>query len=163
MGNFINAIQYSLLTIFIIFGSVFGYLKLTNQTIGFNVTDSLPQTVFLIHKTNEFSKGDFVQFSYKADAENLLPEGARLVKKVVGVPGDTVRFEAGKFFINDVEFGLVKELALTGKPLKQNVSKTLSSDEYFVFTPHVDSFDSRYIHMGYISKSQVFGKAVGGW
>jgi conjugal transfer pilin signal peptidase TrbI len=156
-------LQAVLFGFLVIFGSIFGYLKMTNQTIGFNVTESLPQTLFLVKESEPFSKGDMIQFAYKADEEKFLPDGSRIIKKVVGVPGDVVRFEGNDFFINDVKFGKAKEIARSGRALTKNVAKTLSEDEYFVFTPHPDSFDSRYIHMGYISNSQVVGKVVLAW
>lgn len=156
-------LQTVLIGILIIFGSIFGYLKITNQTVGFNVTESLPQTLFLVKEGESFSKGDMIQFAYKADKEKFLPDGSRIIKIVAGIPGDVVRFEGNDFFINNVKFGKAKEISRSGRALTKNVAKTLSEDEYFVFTPHPDSFDSRYIHMGYISNSQVVGKVVSAW
>lgn len=161
--SYLALLQVALIGILVIYGTIFGYLKMTNQTIGFNVTESLPQTLFLVKKGESFSKGDLIQFAYKADEKKFLPDGAKIIKKVVGVPGDIVRFEGNYFFINGVEFGKAKAIARSGKPLTKNISKTLSEDEYFVFTPHIDSFDSRYIHMGYISNSQVVSKVVEAW
>ncbi len=156
-------LQGILLGLVLIFGSIFGYLKITNQTIGVNITESLPQSLFMVKKGMPFSKGDMIQFTYKADEEKFLPDGSRIIKFVVGIPGDKIRFEGNYFFINGVKFGKAKEVSRTGKSLTKNISKILSEDEYFVFTPHPDSFDSRYIHMGYISKSQIVGKVVNAW
>ncbi len=156
-------LQGILLGLVLITGTVFGYLKFTNQTVGVNITESLPQTVFLVKHGMPFSKGDMIQFTYNADEEKFLPDGSRIIKIVAGIPGDVIHFEGNDFFINGVKFGKAKEVSRTGKSLTKNISKTLSEDEYFVFTPHPDSFDSRYIHMGYISNSQIVGKVVRAW
>ena len=144
-------------------GITFSYLKLSGLTFGLNVSESLPQKVFLVKENEPFTRGEIVQFNHKEDEGGFFPNDSRMMKKVIGMPGDNVEFIGSEFYINGVKFGAAKDLSLTGKKLTKNTSKTLGDDEYFVFTPHPDSFDSRYIHMGYISKSQITGKVVKSW
>lgn len=158
-----NKISAVLLAIFILLSSVFGYLKLTNQTIGLNMTESLPQTLFLVKKDEPFSKGDTIQFAHISDERNFIPTGAKLIKIVIGSAGDVVSFSGQDFFINGVQYGTAKMTSMKGESLTKNVSKVLEDGEYFVYTSHLDSFDSRYIHVGYIKDSQVIGKVVGAW
>lgn len=152
--------SYLLLFFFLVFGSLFGYLKLTDKTIGLNFTNSLPNYFFVIDKNKAAERNDIVMFSSPEDDAGFIPEGAKFVKVLVGLPGDNVTFKEQKFFINGEFFGEAKTHSLKGKPLEKNHNHKLGADEYFVFTPHKDSFDSRYIYIGYISKEQIIGTSV---
>jgi len=149
---------------FLVFTILFMVLK-TKYHFGINeFTESLPDLIFVVEKGNEFERGNLVEFSYKNKTDTPMKmyfeDGSLFIKQVIGMPGDDVNFKDGVFYINGIEFGRAKEHAKDGKKLERNVTKTLGKDEYFVFTQHKDSFDSRYAYVGYINKSQVVGKVV---
>lgn len=81
------------------------------------------------------------------------------VKRVVGVPGDTIQITDGEIYVNgqrfieegsqDIEYaGLAEEVITVGK------------DEYFVIGDNPnDSEDSRYANIGNIKEEYIEGKA----
>lgn len=83
------------------------------------------------------------------------------VKRVVGLPGETVKIEDGKIYINDKELtGFTDEEILTAGLAAYSV--TLSDDEYFVMGDNCNnSEDSRMSNIGNIQKDQFVGKISG--
>lgn len=148
---------------FLSFGIAFGgmyWFKQDHKISRNDLSDSLPFSFFIIEFGSDFEVGDFVRFEYQSDDQRFYKNGMPMVKMLVAGPGDEVTFEGQSFFINQVYYGEAKKFSKSGKPLTKNVSKTLGEDEYFVYAPHPDSFDSRYISTGYISKSQIKGKSI---
>lgn len=85
----------------------------------------------------------------------------KLVKRVIGLPGETIRYEKGVLYINDK---VVKEKFITEEVAKQTVTTygndtfecKLGNDEYFVLGDNRgNSTDSRYF--GPIKESQIKG------
>lgn len=159
----LNQVFAVLGVVMILIALVFVYLQSKGLTFGVNVSESLPHKVFLVKKNEPFSSGDIVQFNHTEGRNGFFPGSTRMMKIIAGMPGDTVEFIGNEFFINGSKLGTTKDLSLSGRELVKNSSKVLGEDEYFVFTNHPDSFDSRYIHMGYISSSQITGKVVKSW
>lgn len=131
-----------------------------NYVIDINLTESLPQKVFLVEKNAGFKRGDLVKFGFETTDERFYENGTEMIKYLMGVPGDEVVFKGLDFYINGEYIGTAKSNAKTGEKLVLNQSKVLGEDEYFVFSPHKDSFDSRYAMMGYIHKHQIQGRVV---
>lgn len=76
------------------------------------------------------------------------------IKRVIGLPGDTVEFSDGQLIIN-------------GRPLSEpyvsspteDMCITLGADEYFVLGDNrVESYDSRSEDMGFIRRDQFSGR-----
>lgn len=158
-----NLIKWSLALLFIPLATLHLVAFTTGTKVSFNSSDSLPNTVFFVEENASFSKGDLVQFLYKSNDKNFFPNNTKMIKKIVGVEGDKIEFKGREFFINGKSYGLAKLKSKRGQDLTKNISKTLGKDEYFVWTPHKDSFDSRYVHMGYISSKQITGTVVEAW
>lgn len=81
------------------------------------------------------------------------------IKRVVGLPGETVQIKDGSLYINDVkieaENGL-SQAALAG--LAEN-PVVLAEDEYFLLGDNREnSEDSRFVNVGNVKKSQIRGK-----
>ncbi len=83
------------------------------------------------------------------------------VKRVIGLPGETVKIENGKIYVDDQELkGFTEEEILSAGLAAYSV--TLEEDEYFVMGDHCNnSEDSRVSNIGNIKKSQFVGKVSG--
>ncbi len=91
-------------------------------------------------------RGDIIIF--KSPEKNSL-----LVKEVVGVPGDTILFKNGFYYINGIKIPIKISDDVIFKKLK------LDRDEYFVLGENVAvSYDSRYF--GPISKKNIKAKVL---
>lgn len=115
------------------------------------------QSIFLnrlIYKVASPRKGDVIVF---------LPNGNEksryYVKRVAGVPGDTLYIKNGLLYVNDeaVEEYFNDRIAEPG--LLEN-EMTLGEDEYFVIGDNCNnSEDSRSANIGTVKKSYIIGKA----
>jgi len=129
------------------------------SVIGSSMEPSLynGQAIFLnklVYKVSSPKTGDVVVF---------LPNGNEkshyYVKRVVGVPGDTLYIKNGILYVNNetVEEYFNDEIAEPG--ILEN-SVTLQEDEYFVIGDNCNnSEDSRSANVGTIKKEYIIGKA----
>lgn len=56
-----------------------------------------------------------------------------------------------------------KAFSLQQEPLEPGPQGLLAEGQYYVWTPHKDSFDSRYAKMGWIDAPQLLGVAYALW
>lgn len=80
-----------------------------------------------------------------------------IIKRVIGLPGETVEMKNNKIYINghQIDETYIKEPMIGNK----NQKWKLGQDEYFLCGDNRnDSLDSRYI--GPVHKNQIFGKIV---
>ena len=108
----------------------------------------------LIYKVASPREGDVIVF---------LPNGNEkshyYVKRVVGVPGDTLYIKNGRLYVNDeaVEEYFNDRIA---EPGLLGSEVTLGEDEYFVIGDNCNnSEDSRSANIGTVRKSYIIGKA----
>ncbi len=84
-------------------------------------------------------------------------DSTQYVKRVIGLPGETVQIKDGLVYINDKKIDMGK----LDKVLQPGLAKhpiTLGKDEYFVLGDNsTGSEDSRYLNIGNISKKQIKG------
>ena len=109
----------------------------------------------LIYKVRKPGRMDVIVFNMgKNDTSRYY------VRRVVGLPGETVQIVDGRLYINDtpLEFEYnseyIEDPGLCAEPV------TLGSDEYFVIGDNYNHCeDSRFGAVGNISSSQIVGKA----
>lgn len=100
------------------------------------------------------SRGDVVIFRYPKDPKQFF------IKRVIGLPGETVRIQFDGVFITTVDG---KEIELDESYVKNlgngsTMTKTLSSDEYFVMGDNrPESSDSR--SWGTLPRENIVGRA----
>ena len=132
------------------------FLRTTHLVL--NQSSSLPHKAFLILKGVRPVLGECVAFT-------LLPndrwKGVRVIKRVVGVAGDTVRHVHNKMWVGNTKVGVPLEKAKDGGPLTPLTFKGVIPDGYFfVVGSHERSFDSRYEEVGLIPEQHMIGKAI---
>ena len=125
--------------------------------LGVNATESLPHSLYLIHKGESIKRGDYVAFRW--DGGGPYPAGVTFIKIVAGVPGDTISRINRTYYVNGSFVGTAKPYAKDGQPLALMETGVLKRDEYYVQAPHPDSLDSRYRLSGWIPKDRIIGRA----
>lgn len=110
----------------------------------------------LAYWRNDPERGDVIIFHYPDNEEELF------VKRVIGLPGETVKIEEGKIYIDGSEQalpeGYLKEVWTeeTGPYLFE-----VPDDSYLVLGDNRnDSWDARYWSNTYVSKDKILGEAV---
>lgn len=104
------------------------------------------------YRFSEPKRFDVIVFKQKGTGEEL-------IKRVIGLPGETVWIDDGKIYINDEELEDVEGLdppdnaGLAERPIK------LSVGEYFVLGDNrAESIDSRYEQVGIVTSTRIIGK-----
>ena len=123
-----------------------------NYTFAWNVDHSLERKVFFLSRGySDLKVGQKVFFA---------KEGHKVIKIIGGVAGDVVEQKNREFYINGKYMGYAKPLSKKGKALEIGFNGTIPEGKYFLYTPHKDSFDSRYKAMGLIDESDIIGTAI---
>lgn len=105
--------------------------------------------------------GEIVVF--KSD---LLDEHGRkklLIKRVIGVPGDTIEIKNGEVYRNGnlLEEDYLAEDCITMAEFSDEAKYKVPKGEYFLMGDHREvSVDSRSEEVGYIEKDRIVGKVV---
>ncbi|MCM1287072.1 MAG: signal peptidase I [Clostridium sp.] len=119
------------------------------------------QVVFvnkLYYKFHDVERYDIIAFS--------LVEGDDYydIKRVIGLPGETISIKEGMVYINDQPLGMsvIEEKILTAGIAKNEIK--LGANEYFLLGDNVNnSEDSRYTNIGNISSAEILGKVSYIW
>lgn len=106
------------------------------------------------YRFHEPERFDVISFPYDDSAHPYL------IKRIIGLPGETVQIQEGKIYINgevlQESYGL--EVIQSGG-LAENVIQ-LGSDEYFVMGDNRnDSTDSRFAEVGNVKREDIIGRA----
>jgi signal peptidase I len=100
----------------------------------------------------DIGRGDMVVFWFPKDPSKSY------IKRVIGVPGDTVEVREGKVYINSAEL-TESYVSADYRDTASMPSEILKPDEYFVLGDHRNSSnDSR--SWGTVPRSYIYGKAV---
>lgn len=87
--------------------------------------------------------------------------GDVLIKRIIGLPHETVQIKDGEFVINDKPIRDIKELEAPQEPGLAANPIVLSSGEYFVVGDNRrDSIDSRYEEVGLVTENRIIGRLL---
>lgn len=128
--------------------------------ISFNVSESLPQSVFLVLKGDKraLATGDYVAFRWVGGGP--YKAGMGLLKRIRGVEGDRVETHGRDFYVAGQYVGHAKRLSKTGVPLALGPTGVIPAGHFYMSAPHKDSLDSRYALTGWIPVERVIGRAL---
>ena len=130
-----------------------------------NITPSLPQKYWLIAKGKAPKRGDYICFTLPEETakKSNLASNIKFTKQVVGIEDDNITLKNRDFYTNGHYVATAKTHSLKGEPLTPSSEGVLGKGQYYVFTPHKDSFDSRYQKMGWVNQEQIIGVAYPLW
>ena len=107
----------------------------------------------IVYRVAAPRKGDIIAFLPRGNAN-----ASYSVKRVVGVPGDTVLIQNGKLYVNEQVVPLKEESGIREQG-RAATEITLGEDEYFVLGDNVNnSEDSRYETVGNVKRGDIYGK-----
>jgi signal peptidase I len=138
---------------------LFGYY--TNRVASSDMVPTLLAGEFIFSDSNYYNenpivRGDIVLFN------SPKKEGVVWVKRVVGLPGETVTVKSGKTYINSKPYveNYVDSDNNKKVSLKMNRSISLTENEYYLMGDNRDnSYDSRFL--GPILRSDILAKTRG--
>lgn len=128
--------------------------------VSINLSESLPYDYVLTLKFIEPKKGELVLFKAPPTAFPNLTHKPDFTKIVLGETGDVVAVQKRVVKIGGLSLQ-AKERAKSGRALEMISAGVIPQDKMFVFTPHIDSYDSRYAEVGLIDKELIIGRAWG--
>ena len=100
-------------------------------------------------------RGDIVIF-YEPDGSGQL-----YIKRIVGLPGDTVSIQDGKIFVNDIQSDeYCPESAYTPSGMLQFPVLVPENSYFLLGDNRENSFDSRFWENTFLPKENIVGKAV---
>ncbi len=148
---------YLYLLLELIIGVILSCYIYQRYLILINITNSLPNKLFIVDKW-QIPKEKSQYFAF-ISPNNPYYQNNIFVKQVAGLEGDLVKIHHHELYINHQYLGKIKTLSQKGYPLKASHSGRINKDYFFAYSPHIDSYDSRYEEIGWISKSHVVGRA----
>lgn len=130
------------------------YQATADQVFVMNYTESLPHWAFIINRKISPRVGDMVFF---IPPQNRFYGGRPFVKWIAAGPGDNILIIEQKLFINGEYFCELLKVAKDGSPLHPGREGVIPSGQYFIYSKHERSYDSRYEVIGWIPAHKIIG------
>lgn len=133
----------------------------------YNATSSMEIGFYLLHPNEKVKKGDIAIITMPDDIRkfiiqrNLAPAKATtLIKHVIGLGGDYACVNGGRFVVDGIDYGTLKEKDSAGRAVpRKPFCKEISEGQMMIGTDSDgSSYDSRYF--GEISSTLIIAKAT---
>lgn len=140
------------------------YIAQIVDVSGDSMTNTLHdgQTLWINKFDRHYDRFDIIVFRHgkSVDANDNATKDENLIKRVIGLPGETVRIDKkGKIYISGMELDEDYGKETIEDPGRAVKEVKLADDEYFVLGDNRnDSLDSRYAEVGNVKKSDIIGK-----
>lgn len=164
INNHKSIIAKNLLKILIIIAIGFLLINIfiSKYSIGFNNSNSIEGKIFFVAK-DSYPQVISDKIIFKVNNIHTNYEDKIFIKKVIGFEGDTVSVRNNNIFLNEKYLGKIKSQSIKNNQLypiiANNQSLEIPKDQYFVYSSHIDSYDSRYKSTGLIKRSMIIGGA----
>ena len=143
--------------IFVVLTSMMLFQSVTMQESSMEPTLAVGSQYFvnkLAYKTSSPKRGDIIVFR-----TNGSDDAALHVRRVIGLPGETIQIVNGRILINGEAYKEGKDFPSINNPGMAANAITLEAGEYFVLGDNRNnSEDSRYADIGKVNKKYITGK-----
>ena len=133
------------------------FQSVTMQESSMEPTISVGDRYFMnrvIYRVSSPKRGDVIVFR-----TNASDDAALHIRRVIGLPGETVQIVDGQILINGETYKEGRDFPVISNPGMASSPVTLESGEYFVLGDNRDnSEDSRYGSIGKVNKKYITGK-----
>lgn len=150
---YVRIIIFSILIAFIFDNYIVVNAQIPSESMcnGINKGDRLI-AFRLAYINSQPERGDIIIFKFPDD------EKQDYIKRIIGLPGDTVEIKSGVLYIN----GQVYREDYLKEPMEGNFGPyDVPSGHYFMLGDNRNiSIDSRFWQNKYVSKDQILGKAI---
>lgn len=125
-----------------------------------NMSESLPNWAFFLTRGSAPRPRDIVFFAPPPGplvAAHFGPRPQPFGKRVLGMPGETVRHHDRLVTVGVRVVGWTKPRTRLGHPLARGPEGVIPPGCYYVGSDHPDGFDSRYAAIGFVCRRQLLG------
>ena len=133
------------------------FQSVTMQESSMEPTISVGDRYFMnrvIYRVSSPKRGDVIVFR-----TNASDDAALHIRRVIGLPGETVQIVDGQILINGETYKEGRDFPVISNPGMASSPVTLESGEYFVLGDNrTNSEDSRYGSIGKVNKKYITGK-----